>query len=98
MYHRGGGARPLWEGWNVVSGGGVVDLINKDAKGSGGLVARVRTELRVNLNDEGGGHGREQTSLMPELAHDCAKVEKKLTKMRVVSKSSYFLRNSLSYS
>ena len=34
-----GGTSPLWEGGNVVSEGGVVDLVNKDSKQSGRLVA-----------------------------------------------------------
>ena len=59
----------MWEGWNVVSERGVVHLVNKDAEESGGFVTRVGTEFRVDLNNEGGGYGREQTSLIPKLAH-----------------------------
>jgi hypothetical protein len=53
----------LWEGGNVVSEGGVVDLVDKDAEESGGLVVRVLLEVRVDLDDECRGDGGEQTGL-----------------------------------
>jgi len=52
----------------MVSEGGVVDLVGKGAGESSGLVVWVRLEVRVDLNDECGGDGREQTSLVPLLA------------------------------
>jgi hypothetical protein len=63
-----GRAGPLWEGGRVVSEGGVIDLVNKDAEESCSLVVRVWFELRADLDDECGGDGGEQTSLLPLLA------------------------------
>ena len=48
--------------------GSVVNLVNKEAEESGGFVARVGTQLGVNLNDECGGHCGEETGLVPVLA------------------------------
>ena len=68
--HRGWWTCPRWEGWNIASESGIVDFIDEDAEESGGLVTRVGAELRVDLDDECGGYGREQTSLVaPELTH-----------------------------
>jgi len=61
-------AGPLWKGGRFVSEGGVIDLVDKNAEESGGLVIRVRLEVGVDLDDECGGDGREQTSLRPLLA------------------------------
>jgi hypothetical protein len=58
----------LWEGWRVVAEGGVIDLVNKDAEESCSLVVRVWFELGADLDDECGGDGGEQTSLLPLLA------------------------------
>ena len=63
MDNSAGRTSPLREGGNVVSEGGVVDLVNEDTEESGGLVVRVGLELRIDLDDECGGDGREQTSL-----------------------------------
>ena len=65
MDHRLGRACPLWKGWNVVAEGGVVDLVDKDTEESHGFIVRVLLELGVDLDDECGGNGGEQTSLLP---------------------------------
>ena len=65
--HRVGWAGPLWEDGNVVSEGGIVDLVNQDAEESCSLVAWVRLQLRVDLNDERGRDGGKETSLAPQL-------------------------------
>jgi hypothetical protein len=66
--YRTGRARPLREGRRVVAEGGVIDLVDKDAEESSGLIVRVWFKLRVDLDDERGGDGGEQTSLLPKLA------------------------------
>jgi len=58
-------AGPLWEGWNIVAKGGVIDLVNKNAEESSSFVIRIRLEVRVDLDYECGGDGGEQTSLCP---------------------------------
>ena len=68
MNSRAWRASPLWESGNVVAEGGVVDLVDKNAEESSGLVVRVRLELRVDFDDERGGDGGEQTGLHPMLA------------------------------
>ena len=60
----------------MVAEGGVVDLVNQDTEESGSLITRVGTQLRVNLDDEGRGHCRKQTSLVPVLA----RVQQRLTR------------------
>jgi len=65
MDYRLGRAGPLWEGRNVVAECGVVDLVNQDAEESRCLVVRVLLELGVDVDDECGGDGGEQTSLLP---------------------------------
>ena len=55
---------PLGKGGGVVSERGVVDLVNEDAKESGSLIARVGLELRLDIENESRGDGREQTSLL----------------------------------
>jgi len=67
MNNRVRGARPLWEGGNVVAEGGVVDLVDKNTEEGSGLVVWVRLELRVKFDDECGGDGGEQTGLRPSL-------------------------------
>jgi len=57
-YHRGR-ACPLWEGWNVVAEGGVVDFVDEDTEESCGLIVWVLPKLRVDLNDKCGGDGGE---------------------------------------
>lgn len=54
-----GGPGPLWEGGRVVSEGGIVDLMNEDAEEGGGFFTRVWLELRIHLDNECGGDGRE---------------------------------------
>ena len=56
-------AGPLWDRRNVAAESGVVYLVDEDAEESGGLSVRVRLELGVDLDDECGSDGREQTSL-----------------------------------
>ena len=51
------------EGGGVVSERGVVDLVDEDAEESDGLVTRVGLELRLDIENECSGDGREQTSL-----------------------------------
>ena len=58
----------MWEGGNGVSEGGVVDLVNQDAKEDRSLVVRIGLQLRVDLDDEGRGHSGEQTGLIPSSA------------------------------
>ena len=62
--HRGGRSGPFREGWNVGPEGGIVNFVNENAEEGGGLITRVRLELRVDLNDERGHDGRKQTGLM----------------------------------
>ena len=59
----------MWEGWGVVSERGVVDLVEKNTEEVCGHVVRVLLEVGVDLDDECGGDGGEQTSLSPPLAH-----------------------------
>jgi len=59
------GTGPLWKGGRVVSEGGVVDLVDEDTEEGDGLVVRVGPELRLDIDDECGGDGGEQTSLWP---------------------------------
>ena len=54
----------MGKGRRVVSKRGVVDLVDKDAEEGGSLVTRVRLELRLNIEDECGRDGGEQTSLL----------------------------------
>ena len=63
MDYRAGRAGPLRECRNVASEGGVVDLVKKNSKEGCGDVVRVLLEVGVDLDDECGGDGREQTSL-----------------------------------
>ena len=63
MNYRVGRAGPLWEGGGVISECGVVDLVDKDAEESDGLITRVGLELRLDVEDEGRGYCGEQTSL-----------------------------------
>jgi len=63
----GRGTGPLRDRGNVVAESSIVDLVDEDTEESGGLVIGVRLELGVDLDDECGGDGREQTSLYHEL-------------------------------
>ena len=46
----------------------VVDLVDKNAEESSGLVAGIGLELRVDVDDEGGSDRRKQTRLTVQLA------------------------------
>ena len=59
------GTGPLGKGGGVASKRGVVDLVDEDAEEGGSLIAGVRLELRLNIEDKSGGDGGEQTSLSP---------------------------------
>ena len=59
---------PLWDARYVVAKSGVVHFVNEDSEESGGLFVRIGLELRVDLDDERGGNGGEQTGLRPSLA------------------------------
>ena len=63
MDYRVGRACPLREGGSVVSEGGVVNLVDKDAEESDGLITRVGLELRLDVENECRGDCGEQTSL-----------------------------------
>ena len=62
-------AGPSRNGWDFVTESGVVHLVEEDAEKSSGFFVRIRLELGLDLNDEGRGHSREQTSLLSELAY-----------------------------
>ena len=64
--YRTGRACPLREGGNVVSEGGVVHLVNKNAEEGCSFVTRVGLQLRLELGDEGSCHSRKQTGLQNE--------------------------------
>jgi len=59
------GTGPLREGGRVVSEGGIVDLVDEDTEEGGSLTVRVGSELGLDIDDEYGGDGGEQTSLWP---------------------------------
>ena len=65
--YRAGRSCPLWEGRGIVSKSSIVDLVDEDAEESCGYVVRVLLEVGVDLDDECGGDGGEQTGLSPEL-------------------------------
>ena len=67
--YRAGRTCPLWECRRVVSEGGVVKLVDKDTEEGCSYVVRILLEVGVDLDDECGGDGGEQTSLSPPLAH-----------------------------
>jgi len=48
---------------SVAAERGVVHLVDEDAEESGRLFVRIGLELRMDLDDEGGSDGGEQTSL-----------------------------------
>ena len=89
---------PLWDRRNAATESGTVHRVNKDAKESSRLVVRVLLELGMDLDDERGGYGGEETNLQldsvhvyPSIVHD--------TNIRIVLRSpSCFFMNSLSYS
>jgi hypothetical protein len=56
----------LWEGGNVSSECGVVDLVNEDAEEGSSVGVRIGLQLSVDLDDEGGSDRGEQTGLMTE--------------------------------
>jgi hypothetical protein len=53
--YRAGRAGPLWECRNVVSEGGVVDFVKENTEEGCALVVWIGLEVRVDLDDEGGG-------------------------------------------
>jgi len=57
------GTGPLRDRRNLIAESRVVYLVDEDAEESGRLTVRVRLELGLDLDDECGGHGGEQTSL-----------------------------------
>lgn len=63
MYQCVGRAGPLREGGDIISEGGVINLIDEDPEERGRLCTRVRLKLRIDLDDECGGDGRKQASL-----------------------------------
>ena len=56
MDHRAERPGPLWEGGNVVSESGAINLVNEDAKEGGGIDVRVGLQLRIDVDDEGRGN------------------------------------------
>ena len=54
---------PLWDGGNVIAESGVVHIVEDYTEESGGILVWIRLELGVDLDDEGGSDGREQTGL-----------------------------------
>jgi len=64
----GQGAGPLGDCGNVTAESTVVDFVDEDTEESSRIFVRIRLELGVNLDDERGSHGGEQTSLQAESA------------------------------
>ena len=64
-------AGPLRDSGNVGTKRGVVDLVDEDPEESGGLLARVRLELRLDIDDKGSSDGGEQTSLSHKSVYVC---------------------------
>ena len=62
------GAGPLGNSGSVATEGSVVNLMDKNSEEGGSLLTRVGLELRLDVDDECGGDGGEQTSLLPVLA------------------------------
>ena len=62
----------MWDCRNLVAENSVVHLVDEDAEESGGFFVRIRPELRVDLDDEGRGDCRKQTSLWSNSAPDVA--------------------------
>ena len=54
---------PLWDGGNVIAESGLVHVVEDYTEESGGILVRIRLELGVDPDDEGGSDGGEQTSL-----------------------------------
>jgi len=48
---------------NLVTESGIVQRVDDDTEESGGLFIRVSLELGVDLDDECGGYGGEQTGM-----------------------------------
>jgi len=63
-----GRASPSWQGRGVVSEGGAVEIVDEDTEESCGYIVRVFLEVGVDLDDECGGDGGEQTGLSLSLA------------------------------
>ena len=94
--HARGSSPGLWDDGNGVAEGGIVHLVNEDTEEGGSLFVRIGLELGVDLDDEGGSDGGEQTSLRHKSIH-VAEHCGQHTNINVVSRSSsYFFINSLS--
>ena len=52
-------AGPLGNGGSVVTKGGVVNLVDEDSEEGSSLLACVRPELGLDINDEGRSNSRE---------------------------------------
>jgi len=63
------GTSPLRKRGSVSAEHSFIHLVKEDSEESGGLIGRVWLEQRVNLDDEGGSGGREQTGLRPKSVH-----------------------------
>ena len=59
------GTGPLWEGRNIISEGCIVCLVDQDTEEGSSLVVGVGAKFRLDVDDECGGDGGEQTSLHP---------------------------------
>ena len=53
------------ESGDIISEGGVVNLVNEDPQECRGFVARIGLELWVDFDYKRGGDGRKQTCLLP---------------------------------
>ena len=58
------GTGPLGNSGNVVTKGGVVDLIDEDSEKGSSLLARVRLKLRLDVDNKCGSYSGEQTGLL----------------------------------
>ena len=56
---------PLRQGGSVTAEGCVVNLVEKNAEEGSRFVVRVWLKVGMDLDDECGGDGGEQTSLLP---------------------------------
>ena len=65
---RGGGGPPR-ERRDITAGSSITDPVDEDTEESGRHFVRVWLELRLDVDDECGGYGGEQTSLDVESVH-----------------------------
>ena len=54
----------MWKGGDVVSECGVIHLVNENSKEGSGLLVGIGLKLRVDLDYERRGDGREETGLV----------------------------------